>query len=632
MKPLTPMLAELKKLEQQQLIRPLDYQFASLISSLDNNPVIVLVSALVSYELGKNNVCLPLEQLDAIQLFDVPQPVSKELIRVCGTPVNQWQKQLVNSAIVSLGGDLPAPLVFDRDRIYLHRYWEYETNVAEYLSNRPAVDLDINKARTIINNLFNAESDQHLNWQKVAAALAATRSFAVISGGPGTGKTTTVTKLLALLVELGTTSEKAPDIKLVAPTGKAAARLTESITGALKDLNCEDSVKAGIPTQAGTIHRLLGVLPNRTNEYHHNRNNKLHLDILVVDEASMVDLTLMSRLLDAVPDNSRLILLGDRDQLASVDAGNVLGDICMAAGAENSYSQTQTEQLQFLTGYSLNPPQNIGTGDHLCMLLKSYRFNEKSGIGHLARAANWGNTQMLGNNQIDWFDDIALYPADDANYQQMIKQCVQGYSHYLKQIRKCTNHREILETFNQFQLLCALREGRFGISGLNEMIQEELYQAGLIHIDHTSQWYEGRPVLITKNDHGMGLYNGDIGITIMDKTTNRLRVVFEATEDAGQSEPNSETRGTRSFLPSRLPEHETVYAMTIHKSQGSEFAHTVMVLPDQPNPVVTRELVYTGITRAKKKLDLYCNQPVLIQAINSPTTRSSGLQSRLEKQ
>ena len=625
------MLAELKKLEQQKLIRPLDYQFANLISTLDSHPVIVLISALVSHELGKNNVCLLLEQLDDDHLFDLPKRVSDELISICGISVNQWQNRLMDSSVISQGYDHPAPLVFDQNRVYLHRYWEYETNVADYLGHRPPVELDTKKARTIINNLFDTGTDKQLNWQKVAAALAATRSFAVISGGPGTGKTTTVTKLLALLVELGMSSGKTPDIKLVAPTGKAAARLTESITGALKDLSSSDSVKARIPTQAGTIHRLLGVIPGNT-EFRHNRSNKLHLDILVVDEASMIDLTLMSRLLDAMPDNSRIILLGDRDQLASVDAGNVLGDICMAASSENSYSHIQTEQLEYLTGYQLNAPQKTVAGDHLCMLLKSYRFHEKSGIGHLARAANSGNAGMLSNRHIDPFDDIALYPVDEAYYQQMIKQCIQGYSRYLKQIQDNTNHKDILSTFNQFQLLCALREGRFGISGLNEVIQQQLHQAGLIQVDPSSQWYEGRPVLITRNDHGMGLYNGDIGITIRDNKTNRLRVVFDATEEDNPTESGPESAGTRSFLPSRLPEHETVYAMTIHKSQGSEFAHTIMVLPDQMNPVVTRELVYTGITRAKRQLDLYCDQAILIRAINSPTARASGLQSRLGKQ
>ena len=252
------------------------------------------------------------------------------------------------------------------------------------------------------------------------------------------------------------------------------------------------------------------------------------------------------------------------------------------------------------------------------MLRKSFRFDESSGIGNLARAVNDQNTQQLNQVLAAGYEDIAAYSVNDDDYDQLIQQCVKGYSEYLNLIKSKSPDQDIINAFNRFQLLCALRQGRFGVSGLNETIENALRKAQLIPPTTDSLWYEGRPVLITRNDHGLGLYNGDIGITVQDET-GQLRVMFELPGKI-----------IRHLLPSRLPEHETVYAMTIHKSQGSEFAHTVMVLPDQINPVVTRELVYTGITRAKDKLDLYCDQPVLIRAINSPTKRASGLQLRLE--
>lgn len=608
------MLKHLQLLEQQKVIRPLDYQFARLIDSMHSDPLLTLASAAVSYELGKGNVCLPATILVSQTFFDRSAVENQSLTNLIDVPTKAWTEHLQKMPAIS-NGEQPAPLVYDRDRLYLYRYWQYETNVADYLTRQSGLDnTDIKAA---IDRLF--ASDEELNWQKVATALAATRSFAVISGGPGTGKTTTVTKLLALLVEQGRANNRIPEIKLVAPTGKAAARLTESISGALDKLGCEEDITEAIPTQAGTIHRLLGVIPNSP-RFRHNRDNKLHLDILVVDEASMVDLPMMSRLLEALPDKARLILLGDRDQLASVEAGSVLGDICLAADV--GYSAEQTATLEQLTGYSLQEYQsglNTTAGDHLCMLRKSFRFHEGSGIGNLARAVNEQNTQELHRVLTAGYQDIAAYSVNDEDYEQLIQQCVNGYSQYLNLIKNKESDQEIINAFNQFQLLCALRQGRFGVSGLNETIENSLRSSRLIPATTDSVWYEGRPVLITRNDHGLGLYNGDIGITVRDED-GQLRVMFELPGKI-----------IKHLLPSRLPEHETVYAMTIHKSQGSEFAHTVMVLPDQINPVVTRELVYTGITRAKKQLDLYCDRPVLIRAINSPTTRASGLQSRLEE-
>ena len=455
-----------------------------------------------------------------------------------------------------------------------------------------------------------------LNWQKVAAALAACQPFCVISGGPGTGKTTTVTRLLAMLVELGVKANQIPDIKLVAPTGKASARLTESIGGALGDLNCSEDIRNLIPTQAGTIHRLLGVIPGSP-DFRHHAENKLHLDILVVDEASMIDLSLMQRLLDALPDHAQVILLGDRDQLASVDAGSVLGDICTAA--DGGYSSEQSRILEQLTGFDMVPWQGKSEQaikNRFCLLRKSYRFDARSGIGTLASAVNRGDLadirQTFANKG---FQDIQQHELTDSHYDRMIASAADGYKHYLDAIAQKLGEREIINRFNQFRLLCALREGRYGVDGLNEAIRAQLARSN--QLPSSGLWYTGRPVLITQNAHGLNLYNGDIGIALPDDN-GKLKVVFELPD------------GTiKHLLPSRLPEHQTVFAMTIHKSQGSEFNHTMMVLPDKMVPVLSRELVYTGITRAKKKLDIYTNNQVMQQAVMQRTERFSGLAQRL---
>lgn len=674
------MLKQLQMLEQQNIIRPLDYQFANLIHAMNADPLLALVAAQVSHELGQGNVCMTIRPAADIILFNLDPATNRQLIEHCGIPQSQWPEYLTKLPLIS-DGSTPSPLVWENDRLYLYRYWQYEKNVAHFLRKQDSVPLDTEAAKSILNRLFQRDYDfvlsqcqgktgaalqaelikwldiepasdldwpaimnvvNHqqptqlldqlipesacLNWQKVAAVLAASRSFSVISGGPGTGKTTTVARLLALLTELSPQNSPSPDIKLVAPTGKAAARLTESIGGALAKLNCTDEVRKRIPTQAGTLHRLLGVLPG-SGGFVHNKNNRLHLDILVVDEASMIDLPMMSQLLDALPDHARLILLGDRDQLSSVEAGSVLGDICEAASF--GYSEPQICLLEALTGQSPQTAESVTdktlsigsanentVSDSLCLLRKSYRFDAHSGIGSLAKAINSGHIASLKTLFTSGFQDIELSSViQNSGYQQLIQQCVEGYRNYLTLIQKNVDTQFILNAFNQFQLLCALREGPYGVAGLNEEIQKALQKKGLLDIN--GQWYEGRPILITRNDHGLGLYNGDIGITIKG-TDGRLRVAFEL--------PDARIR---EFLPSRLPEHETVYAMTIHKSQGSEFANVVMVLPDKENPIITRELVYTGITRAKTKLTVFSEMNILIKASNSPTQRESGLYQRL---
>ena len=673
------LLQTLRALNSNDQIRALDYQFARFLGELEDEPLLVLSAALVSYELGKGNVCLNLDTLDKSKLFDLGNTESQELLGLLGDGVDDWQYALRGFFSISTAPESSAkPLVLNQGRLYLYRYWQYEEKVANLLKSSKSFGVNGSEARWVLDRLFqrdyeflfkaidassNNEQLQQdlvkwldiedksridwesvcevlrradsplalgeldnlipinacLNWQKVAAALAASQGFSIISGGPGTGKTTTVTRLLAMLVELGLAQGRVPEIRLVAPTGKASARLTESIGGALEKLNCEEQVRDLIPSQAGTIHRLLGVIPNQPG-FRHNENNPLHLDVLVVDEASMVDLPLMCRLLSALPPEARVILLGDRDQLASVEAGSVLGDICSAA--DMGYSPTQVQQLEQLTGFNLNnypKAKSHGIGDSFCLLRKSYRFDALSGIGQLASAVNQGEPKQALDAIQAGFKDIAQHPVGPAGYQALLKLCAQGYHPYLEAlgagIQTEEDKKQVLAAYNQFRLLCAVREGRFGVAGLNQAIRQTLAKQHRVPAD--GQWYQGRPVLITQNDHALGLYNGDIGITLADED-GQFRVIFELPD------------GTiKELLPSRLPEHETVFAMTVHKSQGSEFNHTVLVLPDTMSPVLTRELVYTGITRAKKKLELFATNSLLSAAIRNPTQRTSGLKNRL---
>ncbi len=611
------MLNTLRLLADSNIIRPLDYHFARFLAEQTDNQTVLLAAALTSNKLGHGHTCLNLDTTDLWQILG--RTVHQGKIKQC-LPMSRWEQQLVSSPVVG-DGSQATPLVLDSGRLYLMRYWQYERDIANRLNRCQNLPVDTVKAREILDRLFpEPVTEGDVNWQKVAAAVAATRTVSVISGGPGTGKTTTVARLLALLVELAlhNNPDRNPIIHLAAPTGKAAARLTESISLARNKLNCDKEVRYAITDQATTLHRLLGVIPGRAG-FRHNRDNQLHLDILVVDEASMIDVSLMSRLLEALPDTARLILLGDRDQLASVEAGSVLGDIC--SRINSGYSQEQVKNLYALTGFPLfamNKGQGPAIRDSLCLLRKSYRFDESSGIGQLARAVNNGDRKTVEALCQQQLDDIELHASGDIK-NRLLSTAVNGYRPYLDLLSQVSDPvakaDEILEAFDRFQVLCALREGQWGVAGLNEQIQKALANAGLINNEGT--WYHGRPVLITRNDPALELYNGDIGITL--KTgDNRFRVAFPTPEGK-----------VRFLLPSRLPDHETVFAMTVHKSQGSEFTRVLLAMPDSPTPVLTRELVYTGITRARKSLALFVRPDIFGSAVEQPVTRVTGLAERL---
>ncbi|KEZ63211.1 exodeoxyribonuclease V subunit alpha, partial [Pseudomonas amygdali pv. tabaci str. ATCC 11528] len=489
-----------------------------------------------------------------------------------------------------------------------------------------------------------------IDWQKLACALATRKGFSIITGGPGTGKTTTVVRLLALLQAPAVQSGQPLRIRLAAPTGKAAARLTESISQQVQSLDVSDDVRQKIPSEVTTVHRLLGSRPG-TRHFRHHAGNLLPLDVLVVDEASMIDLEMMANLLDALPPHARMVLLGDKDQLASVEAGAVLGDLCRDA-EEGFYSPETQAWLETVSGEDLSKgalrqgdAQHHPLAQQVVMLRHSRRFGQGSGIGQLARLVNQQQDQqaraLLAAGSHDDLFALALKGEQDLKFERLVldglgrgEQGPQGYRHYLNVLAAerpaddsalddaCWTRwaRSVLSAFDAFQLLCAVRKGPWGVEGLNQRITHALFNAKLIESEQ--QWYEGRPVLMTHNDYGLGLMNGDIGITLRLPERDGdgkqvLRVAFPR---------NDGSDGVRFVLPSRLNEVETVYAMTVHKSQGSEFAHTALILPEALNPVLTKELIYTGITRAKHWFSLIePRHGIFEEALRRKVKRLSGL-------
>ncbi|WP_422823215.1 exodeoxyribonuclease V subunit alpha [Vreelandella titanicae] len=697
-------------------LRDLDLALVRFLDRETQNapPLLLLGAALASHQLGRGHVCLDiaatLEAPDfALSLppegddLNDPPPLPSHVLATL--TLAEWQAALSHPTLIS-DGPGNTPLVVSHSdntsKLYLRRYWQFERTLHQEIATRLSADStgDSSEPSPLLKSALDAlfPATTTLDWQKTACALAALSPFAIITGGPGTGKTTTVVRLLALLQTLQLAQPNAHPlrIRLAAPTGKAAARLNESIAGQVAklpindlatlweaDLSGDDSstdqLQAAIPTEVTTLHRLLGARAD-TRHFRHNAANPLALDVLVVDEASMVDIEMMTALLSALPASAKLVLLGDKDQLASVEAGAVLGDLCRRADAAH-YTPATTQWLAKLTDHplpeALIDPDGQPLDQAITMLRVSHRFNAQSGIGQLAQAINQPLSEamrerkhqavhgVLTNGYAD-LHHLVLKP-DAQNEESALERLVitgspqrfpnagegrtdhkgkpiappTGYCHYLNILdseRPDTAlafeenrdvydawAKQVLNAYSRFQLLCALRKGPWGVEGLNLRIAKTLRREKLLFgNDHTLEkgWFEGRPVLVTQNDYGLKLMNGDIGITLAvpdPRTPGRslLRVAF----------PTSDAENPIHWvLPSRLHAVETVFAMTVHKSQGSEFQHTALLLPQTPNPILTRELVYTGITRARDWLTVVeAKRGILNDAVTREVMRVSGL-------
>ena len=527
------------------ILSPLDVHFAGLMTRLSGtgSEALFLASALASHYQGLGHVCFDLSGLAGKTLVE-GEPDSP----VC-PPLEPWSQGLEKEGVVGRPGEYK-PLILDGHRLYLFRYWEYENKLIGFLKERiveEAFPADEAFLRTGLARLFPPPDPGVTDWQKVAALASAWKRFCVISGGPGTGKTFTVAKILALFLE-----RKNPGplrMALAAPTGKAAARLQEALIKARERLDCPDRVKAALPLEAYTLHRLLKPIPESP-YFRYDSKHPLPFEVVVIDEASMVDLALLSKLVQALHPQSKLILLGDKDQLASVEAGAVLGDIC-GLGENRGFSRVFREACQRIAGERLEvgAEGDSGTGmrDVIIPLKKSYRFGLLSGIGAVSQAVNEGNGAgaydlLRDTNATDtgWRD----LPRPEALGAAMKDLVVSGFSGYFQPTRA----GKIFDLFGRFRILCALREGPYGVRALNRLMEQLLRQEGLIR--QVGAWYPGRPVMITKNDYPLRLFNGDMGITLPDPDGNHeLRVFFPSPDGGVRKFPPCGSRSMRPFMP-----------------------------------------------------------------------------------
>lgn len=508
------------------------------------------------------------------RLRDLVRDLSRALVEghSCLSLTSEDEELLLPLSLVG-NGEAPTPLVLCRGRLYLHRYYHYERRLAERISSLAATKFkEVDEPRGGLGNVLPLSKD---SGQQRAVALARESALTIICGGPGTGKTTTVVAILAGLLQ-GESGARLPSVALAAPTGKAAMRLGEAVAKSLAHLQLSEEVRQAVPTTASTLHRLLGVRRGSP-RFHHNRENPLGWDILVVDEASMIDLALMGKLVDSVKPGARLILLGDKDQLASVESGAVLADL-VSHLSENTVELTTT-----------------------------YRFNQ--GIKKLAEAIKVGDGECVwrllqrGEEESVTLLDEREIAILGRRYEAIFSALQGTYT---------PDPAWVLTAFNRFRILCTLHQGRRGVGAVNHQVELALAERGFAVRPGT--WYPGRPVLITHNDYGLGLFNGDTGVCLRHPDSGELRVWFERAEG-----------GLRSFAPSRLPECQTVYAMTIHKSQGSEFEEVAVLLPEEDSRILGRELLYTAVTRARKKVLVLSGEEVLRLAVSRTIERYGGL-------
>ena len=570
-------------MNEEIVIGPLDRHFAQLMVELNGAPsdALQLAAERVSAQRGQGDICISIHDLAARDPRGDSFQEALRATRVIGGPGEN------------------KPLILDaHGRLYLQRYWAYEQQLANAILARlasPAPDVDARLLAKGLREYF--QEDRRTMWQQRAAETAVRKNFCVITGGPGTGKTHTVLIVLLLLQAQFAARGVKPRIALAAPTGKAAARMKESMQATLASLPEAQPFADQLPSDATTIHRLLGTIPDSP-YFRRDADHPLAVDVVIVDEASMVDLALMAKLVDAVPPSARLILLGDKDQLASVEAGSVLGDICAAAGD---------------AGARKNPSP---LHDHIVELKTNFRFGNDSATYKLSRCITEGRGAealvLLHAGAAAGIRGEPL-PSPAALPGALRQPVLEGFRAYLE----TKDPREALTRMNRFRILCAMRTGPYGVESLNPIVERILASEHLI--TPASKHYSGRPIMILQNDHQLKLYNGDVGIELQDPDAGGALRAFFLTADGA----------LRRFIPARLPPHETVFAMTVHKSQGSEFGRVLFILTDRENRVVTRELLYTGLTRAREGLELWYQEAALRAAIDSPTTRASGLRDAL---
>lgn len=584
---------------EKEALRFLQKEYGELSEPLQ------LCVVFLSLFIKAGHTCLPLDKspqewVDILGLEpSLKQHFKNDLIRI---------STLKPDSMIGQEGSMN-PMILTGNRLTFRRYWFYENIVRQWIESNSSIKstTDI-KGRSVevLSDLFPGDSAEQ-DWQKVAAAMSLVKPFLIISGGPGTGKTTTVARILALHRRL---SEGRLYVALAAPTGKAAGRMGEALNRELGKLGLSEEELREFPTEAKTVHRLLsgteskGLLPPPQKE-------QLRHDLIIVDEASMMDLSLMYRLISHLGDHTRLILLGDKDQLASVEAGAVFADLCQKR--DNGLKLSTIERLHQLgIRQKLPHRRESQVSDSIVYLTKSYRFDPSSGIGQLSQLVK--NRHQKNDELESLFSSF-----DDISYQHFyyskedISSLVDDLIQKIKECSVINDDSELLTFWKKSIWLMVLRRGLTGTERMNRLIEEQLASRRVVMMENG--WYHGRPIMVTQNDYGLGVFNGDLGVAL--KEDDGVWVYVETGSEV------------RRFRPHRLHHYDPAFFLTVHKSQGSEFDHVNLLLPQKDTQILTRELLYTAITRARSRFSLYGDLNLFEKGIGRETLRFTGLREML---
>jgi exodeoxyribonuclease V alpha subunit len=581
-----------------------DVHVATRLGALgdEEDELVLLGAALAVRAVRTAHVCADLTTLRTTVTTDLDVPV--DLQALPWPEVDPWRDRLARSPLVVPGDDGPGdgPLRLVGDLLYLDRYWREERQIAADLLGRAATPVSDVRDDVLGEGLQRLFGSADGDLQRRAASAAVRQHLAVVAGGPGTGKTTTVARILALLDEQASAAgRRSPRVALAAPTGKAAARLAEAVHAEATGLPVSDDVRARLLAwPASTLHRLLGrsYHPGR---FRHHRDNRLPHDVVVVDETSMVSLSLTARLVEAVRADARLVLIGDPSQLASVEAGAVLGDIVGPAPLAPTAPDVD------------GPPLRRG----IVVLRKVHRFGGH--IAELATAIQQDDAERSVAILRSGGDDLAWIEADAGTLPAAAVEPVRRQVVAAARVVVAAAHegdgQSALDGLRAARLLCAHRRGPTGVATWTAHIEGWL-TAAIEHYGKGGLWYIGRPLMITENDYGLRLYNGDTGVVVVGEHGRPVAVFERSGELVGVS-------------PARLSAVETVHAMTVHKSQGSQFEAVAVVLPAPDAPILTRELLYTAVTRAQQRLTVVGSEQAVRAAVGRPVSRASGLRERL---
>ena len=583
----------------------------------ENDQAVLLAVALAVRAPRIGHVLVNLAQIRETAAVDSDEPV--DVGSLPWPDRDRWIASVAASPLIAVGTDNGTPvrpLRLQGSWLYLDRYWAEEVEVARALLEMGGAPADVVDLDALSRGLARLFGDERGGRQSLAAASAVLQRFAVVAGGPGTGKTTTVARIVALLCEQALAQGRAlPLIALTAPTGKAAARLQEAVGAEALGLEVDAQIRDQLlHLQATTLHRLLGWRPGSNSRFRHDRNQRLPHDVVIIDETSMVSLSLMARLIEALRGGARLVLVGDPGQLASIEAGAVLGDIVGPAADRPLLGAGAADRLSRATGREIEARARGGFGDGIVVLGRVHRFG--GGIAELANAIRRGDGDAVVGlladppEDVRWIesdleDDAALAPVRDAalgSAADVVRAALAG------------DARTALEALGSFRILCAHRRGPHGVSNWTSRLEGWLQDA-IASFAPDDRWYVGRPLLVTENDYELRLNNGDTGVVIA--SDGRVVAAFE--------------RGGElvHYSPTRLGAIDTVYAMTIHKSQGSQFDAAAVLLPEPGSRILTRELLYTAATRARQRLIVVGTEDVVRAAVDRPVARSSGLRWRL---